>query len=84
MREASGRCAAQLAFDLGHWAGLRVLVSCEGADLLIKRVHSDDKARAGTVFAQELKGTPVAEQQAVHAVLSQLAFDELVRGARLW
>lgn len=74
-RDSAGDTAAHLALDVAAWGCLRVLASCKSADLKVRRrVHSGD------MLAEELRSTPVAEQAAVQAVLSQLAYAELLQG----
>ena len=74
-RDAAGDTAAHLALDAAAWGCLRVLASCKAADLKARR-----RAHGGALLAEELRSTPVAEQAAVQAVLSQLAYAELLQG----
>jgi hypothetical protein len=69
-----------------------VLVSCKAADLrILRRLGTNGATASGVaaeggesgqrrVLAEELRETPVGDQAAVQAVLSQLACDELLQG----
>lgn len=68
--------AAHLALAAAHWDVLRVLASCKGADLLLRR-----RRPPGARLVDELRGTPLAEQKAVQHVLAQLACEQLLQGS---
>jgi hypothetical protein len=71
--------AAHLALAAENWNALRVLVSCKGADLLVRQSSRPDAPR----LVDLLRGTPLADQMAVQHVLSQLACEQLLQGAAL-
>jgi hypothetical protein len=75
LRDNEQACAAEVAFHAKSWNSLRILVSCKSADLLLP---------AGKVACMRLvdmlKHSELADCIAVQKVVSQLAFDELLKG----